>query len=459
MKRILTIAGSDSGGGAGIQADLKAITLLGGYGMSVVTALTAQNTTGVQAIHPVPASFVKKQIDAVLSDIGADVIKTGMLANKEIVEVVAKKIGQYGVRTVVVDPVMISKSGAPLLRKDAQKALIQRLIPLATVLTPNLHEASALTNRRVRNLDEMRLAAIDLWAMGAKFVVVKGGHLKEKAVDLLYDGANFIEFEHPKVASRNTHGTGCTFASAIATFLARGESVPGAVSRAKDFITLAIRAGINLGKGTGPTNPTAYALNEMARYDVIQELKASMEVLREKKLGHLVPEVSSNLGYALPFAVKREDVAAFPGRIVRWRESMATFGSPEFGASRHVASIILTAMRFNPSCRSAMNLRYSKENVSRIEEKGFLVGHFDRRLEPKEVKEEEGSTLEWGVNEVIRSLNRIPDFIYDEGDIGKEPMIRVLGRSPAEVVEKVLKVFEEEAVEGGTGSALHPSQP
>lgn len=450
MKRVLTIAGSDSGGGAGIQADLKAITLLGGYGMSVITALTAQNTEGVQAIHAVPASFVKKQIDAVLSDIGADVIKTGMLANREIVEVVAKKIEQYGIQTVVVDPVMVSKSGASLLRKEAQKALIKRLIPLATVLTPNLFEASVLTRRRVETLDDMRLAAIDLWAMGAKFVVIKGGHLKEKAVDLLYDGANFIEFEHAKIESKHTHGTGCTFASAIATFLARGETVPGAVNRAKDFITLAIRAGFNLGKGTGPTNPTAYVLNEMARYDVLQELKVCMEVLREKKLGHLVPEVSSNFGYALPFAEKKEDVAAFSGRIARMKESMVPFGGPEFGASKHVASIILTVMKFNPQYRSAINLRYSKENISRLEGKGFLVGQFDRRLEPKEVKEEEGSSLEWGVSEVIRRLKRIPDFIYDEGDVGKEPMIRVLGRTPSEVVEKILRAFANEAVGEGT---------
>lgn len=441
MKRILTIAGSDSGGGAGIQADLKAITLLGGYGMSVLTALTAQNTTGVQAIHAVPASFVKKQIDSVLSDIGADVIKTGMLANREIVEVVSKKIEQYGIQTVVVDPVMVSKSGAFLLRKDAQKALIKRLIPLATVITPNLFEASALTNKRIDSLDGMRKAAINIWAMGAKFVVIKGGHLKGKAIDLLYDGASHIEFENERIETKNTHGTGCTFASAIATFLARGETVPGAVNHAKNFITMAIRASFNLGKGTGPTHPTAYALNEMARYDVLQELKAGLEVLKEKKMGHLIPEVSSNLGYALPYAEGWAEVAAFQGRIVRFRESVTAFGDPEFGASRHVANIILTVMKFNPEYRSAMNIRYSKENIAQLEGKGFLIGHFDRKLEPKQVKEAEGSSLEWGVGDVIRRLKRIPDFIYDEGDVGKEPMIRVLGRSPMEVVEKILKAF------------------
>ena len=439
MKRILTIAGSDSGGGAGIQADLKAITLLGGYGMSVITALTAQNTIGVQAIHEVPVSFVKKQMDSVLSDIGADAIKTGMLSSSKIVEVVANKIKEYGVGIVVVDPVMVSKSGASLLRKEAQKAVIKRLIPLATVITPNLFEASVLTGRRVDSLDGMRKAAIDIWALGAKNIVIKGGHLKGKAIDLLFDGKDYIEFEGARIETKNTHGTGCTFASAIATFLARGETVPGAVNNAKNFITMAIRAGLNLGKGTGPTHPTAYVLKEMERYPVIQELKMAVAVLKDEKMGYLIPEVSSNLGYALPYAEGWEEVAAFPGRIVRLKDSVTTFGDPEFGVSQHVANIILTVMKFNPEYRSAMNIRYSKENIAQLEGKGFLIGHFDRKLEPQKIKEKEGSSLEWGVGEVITQLKRIPDFIYDEGGIGKEPMIRVLGRNPMEVVQKVLK--------------------
>ena len=444
MKRILTIAGSDSGGGAGIQADLKAITLLGGFGMSVLTALTAQNTVGVQAIHEVPASFVEKQIDSVLSDIGADAIKTGMLSSKEIVEVVVKKIEQYVVAIVVVDPVMVSKSGAHLLRKDAQKAVIERLIPLATVVTPNLFEASVLTGRKVNSLDEMREAAAQIWGLGAKNVVIKGGHLKGKAIDILFDGESYTEIEGPRIKTKNTHGTGCTFASAIATLLARGETVPGAARKAKNFITMAIRAGLSLGKGTGPTNPTAYVLKEMERYPVIQELKGAMEMLKEGKVGHLIPEVSSNLGYALPYAEGIGDIAAFPGRIVRFKDSVATFGDSEFGASQHVANIILTVMKFNPEYRSAMNIRYSKENVAQLEGKGFLIGHFARRLEPKRVKEKEGSSLEWGVREVLRKLKRVPDFIYDEGDIGKEPMIRVLGRNPMEVVNKVLKTVSSD---------------
>ncbi|MGQ9776831.1 MAG: bifunctional hydroxymethylpyrimidine kinase/phosphomethylpyrimidine kinase [Thermodesulfobacteriota bacterium] len=442
IKRILTIAGSDSGGGAGIQADLKTITILDGYGMSVITALTAQNTIGVQAIQEIPASFVAKQIDSVLSDIGADAIKTGMLYNREIIEVVAKKIEQYGIEIVVVDPVMVSKSGVYLLRKDAQKALTKRLIPLSTIITPNLFEASVITGMEVRSLEGMRKAAVRLWEMGAKNVLIKGGHLRGRAIDILYSGEDFSEFSSPKIKEKHTHGTGCTLASAIATLLARGESITEAVRKAKQFIYLAIRAGLEIGKGNGPTNPSAYVLKELERYPVLQELKKAIKKLREERIGHLIPEVSSNLGYALPYAEGVGDVAAFPGRIIRVGETIATLGDPEFGASQHIARIILTVMKWNPRYLSAMNIRYSKENVERLNEKGFSGGYFDRRLEPKGIKGIEGSSLEWGVEEVLKKGSKIPDFIYDEGEVGKEPMIRIIGRDPMDVVEKILKTFK-----------------
>jgi hydroxymethylpyrimidine kinase/phosphomethylpyrimidine kinase len=262
MKRILTIAGSDSGGGAGIQADLKTITLLGGYGMTVMTALTAQNTVSVQGIHEIPARFVEKQIDSVLSDIGADAVKTGMLVNREIVEVVSEKIRQYHVKKVVVDPVMVSKNGALLLRKEAYDALIKRLIPLAWVITPNLMEASALTGITVDSLEKMKRAARQIYNMGARHVIVKGGHLPGKAIDLLFNGNHFYEMTGPRITQRHTHGTGCMYASAVATFLAQGKSMKESARKAKTFTTLAIQSGFRLGKGIGPANPAAFVMRE-----------------------------------------------------------------------------------------------------------------------------------------------------------------------------------------------------
>jgi hydroxymethylpyrimidine/phosphomethylpyrimidine kinase len=275
--------------------------------------------------------------------------------------------------------------------------------------------------------------------MGARNVVIKGGHLRGPAIDLLYDGETYDEIEQPRIETPNTHGTGCTFASAIATLLAKGSSVPEAVRGAKTLITEAIRAGLKLGKGVGPTNPFASALRDMERYRIIQELTKAVEKMKEARIGHLIPEVGSNLGYALSDAEGLDGVAAFPGRIVRYKESIAVLGSPEFGVSQHVASIILTVKTFHPDYGSAMNIRYSKEQLVRLQKKGFLLASFDRRLEPKRVKEEEGSSLEWGVREVLKRSRRVPDFIWDKGDVGKEPMIRVLGRNPQEVLSKVLE--------------------
>ncbi len=257
MKRVLTIAGSDSGGGAGIQADLKAITLLGGFGMSALTALTAQNTVAVEAIHDIPLDFIAAQIDAVFSDIGVDAVKTGMLSHAGVVQLVADKIAEWHPPIVVVDPVMVAKSGAPLLTADARKTLIQSLLPLATLVTPNLPEASALVGWEVGNEDEMRRAAHEIHNLGPRYVLVKGGHLHGEAIDLLFDGQQVHEFRAMRVESKNTHGTGCTYGAAIATYLAQELDVIEAVAAAKRFITEAIRHGLALGQGHGPTNPYA----------------------------------------------------------------------------------------------------------------------------------------------------------------------------------------------------------
>ena len=264
MKRILTIAGSDSGGGAGIQADLKTITLLGGYGMSVITALTAQNTLGVQDIFEVPAYFVERQMDAVLSDIGVDAVKTGMLVSQEIIEVISNIITQYKIKKLIVDPVMLSKNGAFLLRKEAREAFVRQILPLAWVITPNLMEASVLTGLKVNSLEGMKRAAHQIHALGARHIVVKGGHLRGKPVDLLYNGKTLVEIRGPRIRVKNTHGTGCTFAAAVATQIALGETVEEAVRKAKRFITRAIQSGLDLGKGIGPVNP-AFILKDIER--------------------------------------------------------------------------------------------------------------------------------------------------------------------------------------------------
>lgn len=255
MVSALTIAGSDPSGGAGIQADLKTFAALGVYGMAALTALTAQNTREVAGVHEVPLEFVALQIDTVLADITPDAVKTGMLANAAIIGVVAAKAREHGFRNLVVDPVMVAKSGDRLLREDAVRALREELLPLADVVTPNLPEAADIVGRPVETVEDMRDAARAIHGMGAKNVVVKGGHLAGGTVtDLLFDGAQFYEYAGPRIDTKNTHGTGCTFASAIAARLALGDTVPEAVRKAKEYLTEAIRHAYDMGHGHGPVH-------------------------------------------------------------------------------------------------------------------------------------------------------------------------------------------------------------
>ncbi len=442
MKRILTIAGSDSGGGAGIQADLKTITLLGGFGMSVLTALTAQNTVGVSAVHAVPPEFIGQQLDAVLLDIGADAVKTGMLFNADAIEVVTNRLSAYGLKRIVVDPVMVAKGGDVLLVQEARAVLVARLIPMALVVTPNIPEAEVLSKRSIRTKDDVHEAARIIHAMGARYVLIKGGHLEGPATDSLYDGQDFFEFSKLRIDTPHTHGTGCVYSAALATYLAMELEIKEAVERAKNFIHSSIRFGLPLGRGHGPANPFVRFAREQEKYQVLEVLNASLTRLQAAAIGDLVPEVQSNLGYALPFAETHQDVAAFPGRLVRLGKRIVSVSGPAFGASRHIATIILTTMRHEPEFRSAMNIRFSEGLVQRCKALGWKVCSFDRSDEPEAVKQREGSSLEWGTERVLSKATRIPDIIFDRGEVGKEAMIRVLGRNPDEVVDKVLKLAQ-----------------
>jgi hydroxymethylpyrimidine/phosphomethylpyrimidine kinase len=252
--RALTIAGSDSGGGAGIQADLKTFQVFNVFGMSVITSVTAQNTLGVKAIYDLPKEMVAVQIDAVLEDIGIDAVKTGMLSNKEIIDVVREKVEQFKIEKLVIDPVMVAKSGARLLKEDAEREFIDKLVPLAFIITPNIFEAEIISGIKIDNLDDVKEAGKRIYGLGVKNVLIKGGHLEGgKAIDILFDGKNFHTFESERIDTKNTHGTGCTISSAITAELAKGKGVVEAVKIAKEFITLAIKeAPNNIGKGFGP---------------------------------------------------------------------------------------------------------------------------------------------------------------------------------------------------------------
>ena len=258
ISHVLTIAGSDSSGGAGIQADLKTFTVLGAYGMSVLAAVTAQNTLGVQGVYPLPPDAVGEQMESVFSDIRVDSVKTGMLFSAPIISEVAAKLHKFEVNNLVVDPVMVAKGGSRLLQEEATEALIDKLMPLTTVITPNIPEAEILTGIKITTISDMKTAAKRLVSMGVQATVVKGGHLATEPVDILYDGDKIKEYPGKRWQTKNTHGTGCTFAAALAVGLAQKLPLAAAVQQAKDFVSLAIARAVPIGHGHGPTNHLAW---------------------------------------------------------------------------------------------------------------------------------------------------------------------------------------------------------
>ncbi len=449
MNTVLFIAGSDPGAGAGIQQDLKVATLLGAYGLTVITALTVQNTLGVQAVHPVPAEVVGAQLDAVLADFPVEAVKLGMLADAAIVRVVADRLRTAGVGRIVIDPVLAASDGTPLLSAEGVQALKEELFPLATVVTPNLAEASRLAGLPVRGVEDMEAAAQCLLELGPRWVLVKGGHLEDEPIDVIFDVLNCYRLPGRRLAGQHTHGTGCTLAAAVATRLAQGHGLPAAVNDARELVAQAIRYALPLGQGRGPVNLYASFSRELARHRVTQELAEAARRLREADgVADLIPEVQSNLGYATVHPEGFQDVAAFPGRILRGPDGLIIPRAPAFGASRHLAAVILTAQRTHPDIRAAMNIRYFEE-VDRLGPLlHFKVASFDRAREPAEIKAREGGTLAWGVAAVLKAGEPPPDLIYDRGERGKEPMIRILGPDPGSVVEKLLALIQARRLAG-----------
>lgn len=260
MKKVLTIAGSDSCGGAGIQADLKTFSANGVYGMSVITAVTAQNTQGVFDVQDLDEKIIKGQIDAIFTDIEVDAVKIGMVSQISTIKAIAEKLKLYKPKNLVLDPVMISKSGYSLLKPESEQALIDELIPLAHIITPNVPEAEEILKTvnssvvTIETVEDMEVAAKEIYKLGCKNVLLKGGHIKGEAIDVLYDGKEIIHFQSERINTKNTHGTGCTLSSAIASNLALGLEIKEAVNKAKKYITVAIEHSLDIGKGVGPTN-------------------------------------------------------------------------------------------------------------------------------------------------------------------------------------------------------------
>ncbi len=478
----LTIASSDSSGGAGIQADLKAFNAVGTHGCCVIVAITAQNISeGVNSILELPLDIIEEQLDAVLKDFKIRAIKTGMLYSPEIVKLISTKLKEYRAQNsipLVVDPVLIATTGKDLSKgKIFVEALRNELIPEATLLMPNLYEAGQLLGWQLQTLEDMRTAAVELSRSGCNNVLIKGGHtvmnkgsdeLSADATDVLYrnipelpEETRMCEFAAPR-APKLVHGSGCTFSAFITGLMAKGLDLNSAVAHAKERITTGIEIGYYLTATPSELQEQSIAMIDITdspqlsgdQLEVYQKLSNAIadlkQIITPKIVSQIMPEVGINFGYALPTAISSEDICAIEGRLVKLGDhGVATPGELRFGASKHVASIILAAMKHDKNIRAVMNIKYRERVLEIIEHAGLKAGEFDRSEEPEGV-----STMEWGTAQVIKSLGFVPDIVFDKGGIGKEPMIRIFGKEPQEVLEKLTKIIKaiDESSLSTTGS-------
>jgi hydroxymethylpyrimidine/phosphomethylpyrimidine kinase len=401
------------------------------HGLSIITSLTAQNTREVLEVFNVPVDFIKSQFEAIHNDFQVGAAKTGMLSEEKIIKVVASKIGSY---PLVVDPVMIAESGGRLLAEDALNALKEDLLPKASIATPNIFEAEILSDMKIRNVDDMKAAAKNISILGCD-VVIKGGHLD--ATDVLYIGGKF-HFQRGRKLRGRFHGSGCAYSAAITASLAMGFDLPTSVFNAKEFIKGSLPHSYAPGKGDiKAVNQTRLAFEE--RFDeVLFSLRTAVfEIENIPGLNRFAPEVGINICFAMKGARSIDDVAGVSGRIFRLDEDLRALGRVRYGASRHMARVVLSAMGFDADFRSAMNIKYSPTLIDRAEEAGGLdVSFFERDDEPSGA-----STMDWGTQNAIERAGKVPDLIYDRGGVGKEAMIRILGRHPEEVVAKLRKVI------------------
>ena len=436
MANALTVAGSDSVGGAGLQADLKAFEAAGVHGCSVVTCVTSQNTRGVASIFAIPVKQVLSQLDSVLEDVDIDAVKTGMLYTSDIVRAVASRLRGLDCH-IVVDPVMAATTGGSLHRPGFVESLSSELLPICSLVTPNIREASRLSGIEIRDEDGVRAAGRKILDLGPEAVMIKGGHLKgSEAADYLFTRGRVVRLTSPMVKGE-VHGTGCTLASLIAANLALGKGLEDAVRTSKKAIYKAILAREKVGLGVPCANPLAVLRIEAGKVRMLEELESAAQRLEQILDPTLIPEVGINLGYAVLGALEPEEVAAFSGRICRVGRRAVRTGSPMFGASKHVARIVLAASSHDPETRCAMNIKYSERNLAACRSAKFRISSFDRAEEPRGV-----SSMTWGVHRAIESLGKMPDVIFDKGGVGKEPMIRILGKTPSDVLRKLERIIE-----------------
>jgi hydroxymethylpyrimidine kinase/phosphomethylpyrimidine kinase len=434
----LTIAGSDSSGGAGVQADLKAFAVVGVHGASVITAITAQNSKGVRSVMPLDVGTVEAQMDAVAQDMKPHWAKTGLLHNSQLLRAVAGRLVEHDM-SIVVDPVLTATSGDRLSEEGFVEAIRRELVPRAALLTPNVEEASLLLRgRRIVTVKELKMAAADLRELGATAVLVKGGHLEGTVdvVDVLCTGqGEFEEFRSTRLPGSH-HGTGCTLSALVTGYLAKGDPMERAVARAERVQHTMMASAYPVGGGALYLDHMAPYKMAALRWEVARQVRLAAHQLELTLDGDWLPEIGTNIVYALPNATAADDVAALTGRIHRVSDHARAMGHVNFGASKYMARVVLGAMTIDGTVRAAVNIRRSPDHLRRAREAGLVVASFERADEPADAPKD----LEWGTMEAIHRTGAVPDVIEDPGGHCLEPVMRVLGRDPADVVDKVRRI-------------------
>jgi len=432
VKKALSIAGSDSGGGAGIQQDLKVFSSIGLHGTAVITSVTAQNTIGVQDYTVLPPEIISAQIDSVFSDIRPDAIKTGMLANVETISVVRKKLKKYKAANLVIDPVMVSTSGHRLLEEDAIESL-RKLFPLAVLVTPNIPEAEILSGMKITSRSDMKKAAEEIGDC-----VVKGGHLD--AVDVLYYDCGFSLFEGSGRVDEKIHGAGCAFSAAIAAYLAKEYSVLDAVKKAKGYVDGAINRNMAVGRGARILDTGNIKLSrtyaEKKKAAVMENLEEAVaRFVSAENAYKLIPQVGANIVMALDNAENVSEIAGLTGRLIRDRDRVVPVGWLDYGASTTTGRVLLTARRHDKKIRAAMVLRFGEDVIAACLKAKLSAVEFER-----DAQKPDGEALEYGTDYAIKLYKKVPDVVYDRGGMKKEAIVRVFGTDAMNVVEKALLI-------------------
>ena len=429
---LLSIGGSDPSSGAGIQSDVKTFDNLNAYGLTTITAITGQNTSKFGMIQPVTKNILKNQLDALFSDFIIDGIKIGMVYNSDIIKTIYDRLKKLSI-PIILDPVIKSTTGGQLIKKSAMKDFKKYLLPIATVVTPNQFEAEYISGRKINSKKSLQNVGEIIQKMGSKNVVITGLELKKKIVSdfIVSEKQEFLEKR--KINTIN-HGSGCNYSASMVFSLAQGRSILESAKFAQNFTWDSIKNAQKFGKGAVITHKEK---------DPIQfELSNAIDKFTKiKKISQRIPECQSNFVFSKKYPKSIRDILGISGRIIKNGVDVTKIGNLEYGGSKHVAMAALTMNKKFPFIRSALNIKFQKEVIIKLEKNDFIVKGYDRTKEPKSIKNKEGSSIEWGINKAIKDSKIPPDAIFHKGDFGKEAMIIIFGTSPDTIIKKVSKIF------------------